>query len=115
MGRAIIFIGALFGLLACGGDRPPAPYNVTVTSEGGAAELRWESAAADRFLIQRSEGVDFNFVELAWTPGGQRFFTDEEVVPNEWYYYRVAGFYEEWEGGKDVFSPFSPEVGVKIK
>ena len=115
MGRALITIAALLGLLSCGGDRPPAPYNVTVTSQEGAADLRWEGGPADRFVIQRSEGVNFNFVELAWMPGGRRFFIDDDVVPNEWYYYRVAAFYEVWEGEEDVFSPFSPEVGVRIK
>ncbi len=115
MGRAIIVITVLLGLLACGGDRPPAPYNVAATTQEGAVDLRWESGAADRFVIERSEGANFNFVELAWTPGNQRFLTDDDVVPNEWYYYRVAAFYESWEGEDNAFSPFSPEVGVQIK
>lgn len=106
----------LISLLACAdGGRPPAPYNLTAFSAGGGAELRWESDAADRFVVQRSEGSNYNFVDYGWTAGGRRFFNDYDVIPNEWYYYRVAAFYEEWEGEEDVFSSYSPEVGVQIR
>jgi hypothetical protein len=110
-----VFVIALTILWACADDEPPAPYNVTATSGNGGADLRWESGAADRFVIQRSEGTNYNFVPYAWTRGSQRFFYDYDVIPNEWYYYRVAGFYEEWRGEEGVYSPYSPEVGVEIK
>ncbi len=115
MKLATVFVIALTGLWACADDRPPAPYNLTATSEDGGAALRWESGAADRFVIQRSEGTDYNFVEFAWTRGSQRFFDDYDVIPNEWYFYRVAAFYDAWGGEENVYSPFSPEVGVEIK
>jgi hypothetical protein len=116
MRAAALSVIAVVCLSACAEEgRPPAPYNVTVAGESGGAELRWESGPADRFLIQRSEETDFNFVDYAWTAGSRRFFNDYDVIPNEWYYYRVAGFYEEWQGKEDVYSPYSPDVGVEIK
>jgi hypothetical protein len=103
-------------LLACAGEeKPPPPYNVSAESVGGGVELRWQSDGGDRFLIQRSEGTEFNFVDYAWTAGSQRFFDDFGVIPTQWYYYRVAAFHEKWEGQEDVFSRYSHEVGAEVK
>ncbi len=106
----------IVSLLACAEeDRPPPPYNVTATSVGGGVELRWESDAADRFFVQRSEETEYNFADLAWVAGNRFFLNDYDVIPNQWYYYRVAAFYERWQGKENVLSPYSPEAGVEVK
>lgn len=115
------FVLALFllALLACADDGgPPAPYDVTAENGGGAAVLRWgynAAAGLDGFLIQRSEGYNYNFVDLAKTPATERYYFDGAVAVGETYYYRVAAFYKEWNGEKDVMSRYSPEVSVKIE
>ena len=116
---AAVFIVSSLGLLGCADDgRPPVPYNVTAETGGGAAELRWSYKAApalDCFLIQRSEGFNYNFVDLAKSPANRLNYYDADVAVGETYYYRVAAFYKEWNGEKDVMSRFSPEVSVKIE
>jgi hypothetical protein len=103
-------------LLACAEEEgPPPPYNVTATSAGGGVELRWQSDAGDRFLIQRSEGTEYNFVDYAWAAGDRRFLNDNDVVLGQWYYYQVAAFYERWQGQENALSPYSPDVGVEVK
>jgi hypothetical protein len=105
-------------LVACSGDEPPAPYALTVTNLSGAAEVRWSydsTSGTDCFLIQRSEGGDYNFVDYAKVPPAQSYFIDEDVLPGWWYYYRVAAFYREWGGRTNVLSGFSAEAGCKIE
>jgi len=106
-------------LAACSsGDGPPEPYGVTATSTGGSADVRWgygSTAGMDCFLVQRSEGGEYNFVDFAKAPPGEFYFHDDDVVMGEWYYYRVAAFYKEWEGDKDVLSEFSAEAGCEIE
>ncbi len=119
MRLAVAFALSSLILLACADDGgPPAPYNLTVEGGGGAAELRWGYKAApalDCFLIQRSEGYNYNFVDLAKSPAGKLYYYDGDVAFGETYYYRVAAFYKEWNGEKDVMSRFSAEVSVKIE
>ncbi len=116
---AAVFIVSSIGLLGCADDgRPPAPYNVTAETGGGAAELRWSYKAApglDCFLIQRSEGFNYNFRDQAKSPAGKLYYNDDDVTVGERYYYRVAAFFTTWNDEKDVLSRFSPEVAVKIE
>jgi hypothetical protein len=105
-------------LVACSGDDPPRPYGLTVTNLNGAADVRWNygsTSGMDCFLIQRSEGGDYNFVDYAKVPPTQLYLVDDNVLLGWWYYYRVAAFYREWEGQTDVLSNFSAEVGCKIE
>jgi hypothetical protein len=106
-------------LWACAEDGgPPAPYNLTVEGGGGAAVLRWgydTAAGLDCFLIQRSEDYDYNFVNVAKSPPDKRYYYDGDVGVGKTYYYRVAAFYQEWNGAKDVLSDFSAEVSVQIE
>ena len=114
-----MFALSSLALLGCADDGgPPAPYNVTAETGGGAAVLRWGYDAApglDSFLIQRSEGFNNNFVDLAKSPANKLDYFDGDVAVGETYYYRVAAFYKEWNGEKDVRSRYSPEVSVKIE
>jgi len=105
-------------LLACGSHEnlPPEPYNLSADSVSGGAELRWEQAPpASRFKIQRSIGDDSNFTDLAWTRGTDRFYRDDDVTRDRWYYYRVAAFYEEWNGQQDILSDYCPYDAVQIQ
>jgi len=115
----VVFTVSLFGLLGCADDGgPPAPYNVTAETGGGAAALRWSYKAApglDCFLIQRSERFNYDFVDLAKSPAWELYYDDGDVAVGETYYYRVAAFYKTWNDEKDVLSRFSPEVSVKIE
>ena len=119
MRLAVVFALSSLLLLGCADDGgPPAPYNVTAETGGGAAVLRWGYDAApglDSFLIQRSEGFNNNFVDLAKSPANKLDYFDGDVAVGETYYYRVAAFYKEWNGEKDVRSRYSPEVSVKIE
>jgi hypothetical protein len=110
-------LAALLPLACTSGDKPPTPYNFTVTSAGGGVELRWdcdawEGVAPARFLLEKSEGGNYNFYDYAWAAGNNRFLRDDAVSPNEWYYYRVSGWWEEPEG---ELGPASYEVGVKVE
>ncbi len=105
---------ALFAsfLLSCGGDELPRPYNLTGDYVGGAVELRWQcSDEADGFLVQRSDGADYNFRNLGWSEEGQRYYRDETVVPDEVYFYRVAAGYKP----NKSMSDFCPEIVVQTK
>jgi len=116
--RKVFIRSAAAGVLAvaCAGEEPPSPFGLTVASVSGAAELRWQcGAAASRFLIERSESDDANFRFLAQTPGDVLFYRDDEVTRGQWYYYRVAAFYETWDGQEDVTSAFCPYEGVEIE
>lgn len=119
MKLAVVSVLSSLVLLGCADDGgPPAPYNVTAETGGGGAVLRWGYKAApglDGFLIQRSEDFNYNFVDLAKSPANKLNYFDGDVAVGETYYYRVAAFYEEWNGEKDVMSKFSPEVSVKIE
>jgi len=108
---------ALALVLACGGEGPPAPYNVTVSNLAGAADLRWEcDVGADRFVIQRSDTVDYNFRDWAWKAGAEREFIDYEVVAGNTYYYRVAAWYDAASGGgTSGWSEYSQPVSVKFE
>jgi hypothetical protein len=116
---AVLAFAAAASLVACsGGEGPPAPFSVTATGGNGAADVRWSygsPAGVDCFLIQRSEGGEYNFVDYAKVPPTQLYFNDEDVLLGWWYYYRVAAFYDEWEGEKDVLSEFSAEAGCLIE
>jgi hypothetical protein len=116
---ALLVLAAATALVACGGgEGPPAPYGLYVTSSDGAAYVRWDygsTSGVDSFLVQRSEGADYDFVDAAKTPPGQLYFNDDDVVPGEWYYYRVAAFYKEWQNERNVLSDFSAEAGVQIE
>ncbi len=103
-------------LWACAAGGPPAPYNVTATSDGVGVDLRWDAGGTpSRFLVERSEGVNYNFVAFAWIKGNERYFRDDAVAAGEWYYYRLAGWFERWEGKTGRMSEYSPEVGVEVK
>jgi hypothetical protein len=100
------------------GGLPPAPYNVWAGSGGGGADVRWgynEAPGLAHFIIQRSEGVNYNFIDWAQVPADRRLYRDDAVVLGEWYYYRVAAFFTEWNGERDVRSKYSAEAGVKIE
>jgi hypothetical protein len=120
MFKRITLTALAFGaaLVACGGDGPPAPYGLIVTNLSGSADVRWNygsTSGVGCFLIQRSEGGEYNFVDHAKVPPTQLYFNDEDVVLGWWYYYRVAAFYEEWDGEKDVLSEFSADAGCLIE
>lgn len=112
---ALAFAAAL---VACSSDGPPQPYAVTATSLSGTANVRWSFGSTDGvacFLLQRSEGGEFNFVDYAKVPPSQLYFNDANVLIGWWYYYRVAAFYEEWEGQTNVLSEFSADAGCLIE
>jgi hypothetical protein len=112
---ALAFAAAL---MACSGDGPPQPYAVTATSLDGAADVRWSygsTAGVGCFLIQRSEGGEYNFVDCAKVPPAQLYFHDDNVLLGWWYYYRIAAFYEEWDGQTNVLSEFSTDAGCLIE
>jgi hypothetical protein len=115
---AVIALCAL-ALLSCADDGgPPKPFNLTADNAGGAAVLRWSYNAApglDSFLVQRSEGFNDNFADLAKTPANKLDYFDGGVAVGETYYYRVAAVYTEWNGEKNVRSGFSAEVSVQIE
>jgi len=105
-------------LMACSGNGPPQPYAVTATALNGAADVRWSygsTAGVGCFLIQRSEGGEYNFVDYAKISPSEFYFHDDNVLFGLWYYYRVAAFYEEWDGQANVLSGFSAEAGCKIE
>jgi len=116
---AVFAFAAAASLVACGGgEGPPAPFGVTATSGNGAVDVRWSygsTSGVDCFLIQRSEGGDYDFVDFAKAPPRQFYFHDDDVALGEWYYYRVAAFYKVWETEKDVLSDFSPEAGCQLE
>ena len=115
----VLAFASASALLACsGGEGPPEPYGLTATSLNGAADVRWNYGSTSGlgcFLIQRSEGGDYGFVDFAKAPPRQFYFYDDSVALGEWYYYRVAAFYEEWNGEKNVLSKFSVEAGCQIE
>lgn len=116
---AVLAFAASASLVACsGGEGPPAPYGVVVTSVNGAADVRWGYGSTSDlgcFLIQRSEGGNYNFVDFAKASPRQFYFHDDAVAFGEWYYYRVAAFYKEWNGEKAVLSKFSAEAGCQVE
>lgn len=108
-----VFVGLTAPSCARG---PSAPFNFTVTSVNGAAELRWQyDGRSDRFIIERSEHDEYNFRFLAQTRGDELFYRDDTVAVGEWYFYRVAAFYEIWDGEENVTSEFCPYEGLKIE
>lgn len=112
---AFVFAGAL---VTCSSDGPPQPYSVRATNLNGTANVRWSYGSTDGvgcFLIQRSEGGEYNFVDYAKVPPAQLYFNDANVFIGLWYYYRVAAFYEEWEGQTSVLSEFSADAGCLIE
>jgi hypothetical protein len=115
---ALVAAASAAALAACSGDGPPEPYALTATSLNGAADVRWaygSTSGVDCFLIQRSEGGNYNFVGFAKVPPAQLYFHDDNVLPGVWYYYRVAAFYKEWDGQTEVLSNFSAEAGCLIE
>jgi hypothetical protein len=114
----LVAFASAAALVACGSDGPPQPYAVTATGLDGAADVRWSygsTSGVDCFLIQRSEGGEYNFVDFAKVPPEQLYFHDDNVVFGWWYYYRVAAFYGEWDGQTNVLSEFSAEAGCLIE
>jgi hypothetical protein len=89
---------------------------VTATSAGGGVELRWdcgswEGYAPTRFLVEKSEGGNYNFYDYVWVKGNTRFLRDDAVSPNDSYYYRVSGW---WEEPEEELGPASVEAGVEV-
>jgi len=100
------------------GDLPPAPHNVWAGSSGGGADVRWgydDAPGLAYFILQRSEGGNYNFRDWANVPADRRSYRDDAVSVGEWYYYRLAAVFKEWNGQHDVRSNYSAEAGVQIE
>jgi hypothetical protein len=70
---------------------PPTPTNLKATTVFGTAiDLSWESTAADVFFqVQRSDNATTGFQTIATTTSDIVTFSDENVLPEKQYYYRV--------------------------
>ena len=95
--------------LSCAESGLARPYNLTADYVGGAVELRWECAPGPAgFLVQRSDGTDYNYRTLGWSENGRKYYLDETVGYQQWYFYRVAAGYEP---SKEM-SDYCPEAAV---
>ncbi|UCH77347.1 MAG: hypothetical protein JSU81_06290 [Candidatus Coatesbacteria bacterium] len=116
--KKIVLLALALTLSCADSGLPPAPHNVSADSSGGGADVRWgydDAPGLAHFIIQRSDGVNYNFRDWAQVPADRRTYRDDAVVVGEWYYYRVAAFFKEWNGQHDVRSKYSAEAGVKIE
>jgi hypothetical protein len=119
MARGLAWLALLAAVLAaCAGEGPPVPSGVTAACTLGGVDVRWSygsTAGMDCFLIQRSEGGNYNFVDFAKVPPERLYFRDDRVFVGVWYYYRVAAVYAEWNGERGVRSEFSVEAGCQVE
>jgi hypothetical protein len=115
MARWLLAIAAAALLAACSGSGPREPYNVTALDTGAGVDLEWDYGNAESFIIQRSDGVNYNFADRAKVPGDRRYFRDDDVLIGQWYYYRVAAFLTEYGGRRNVLTDYSTEVSVLVE
>jgi len=74
------------------GVEPKAPSNLVVTPNGTAMDLTWTDNSLDEsgFTIQRADDSGFTTGIVNFTvPMGVTLFTDDTIIPGEFYYYRI--------------------------
>ena len=71
---------------------PKAPSNLVVAPNGTAMDLTWTDNSLDEsgFTIQRADDSGFTTGIVNFTvPMGVTLFTDDTIIPGEFYYYRI--------------------------
>ena len=97
-----------WGLEIGTGESPPvSPVNLVASPQSvSAVDLTWEDRSnnEDNFIVERSTLNNLNFEEVATLNANSQAYTDEGLIPETNYFYRVKAVNEFGE------SPYSSEV-----
>ncbi len=84
------------------------PANLTGGITSNKVELNWtdNSSGEEGFIVERSEGVNSLYLEIARLTGSTTSYSDQNIVNGRKYYYRVAAY------SGIIKSDYSNEISV---